>query len=53
MEDIKATDRARILPLLVEALRGNEDPAFRELLAKHLGSAASGEYWRFSVAKNP
>lgn len=52
-EDIKATDRARILPLLVEALRGNEDPAFRELLAKHLGSAASGEYWRFSVAKNP
>jgi hypothetical protein len=34
-------------------LRSNADPAFRDLLAKHLGPAASGEYWRFSVAENP
>jgi len=46
-EDIKATDRARILPLLVEALRQAPDADFSAPLAQHLGPAASGEYWRF------
>ena len=46
-EDIKATDRARILPLLVEALRHGPDASLSAPLAQHLGPAAPGEYWRF------
>jgi hypothetical protein len=46
-EDIKATDRTRILPLLVEALRHGPDASLSAPLAQHLGPAASGEYWRF------
>ena len=45
-EDIKATDRARILPLLVEALRQGPDVSFSAPLAQHLGPSAAGEYWR-------
>jgi len=46
-EDIKATNRARILPLLVQALRHGKDASFSAPLAQHLGPAAPGEYWRF------
>jgi hypothetical protein len=46
-EDIKAADRARILPLLVEALRHGPDVSFNAPLAQHLAAAAAGEYWRF------
>ena len=46
-EDIKAADRARILPLLVEALRHGPAVSFIAPLAQHLGPTAAGEYWRF------
>lgn len=47
-EDIKATDRARLLPLLDEALRHGDDAEFRSLLVKHGGTPAPGEYWRLA-----
>jgi hypothetical protein len=48
-EDIKATDRARLLPLLDEALRHGDDAEFRVLLAKFGGRPATGEYWRLAT----
>lgn len=45
-QDIEAADRARILPLLVEALRHGGDAQLRELLEKFSGPAAAGERWQ-------
>jgi Leu/Phe-tRNA-protein transferase len=48
-EDIKATDRARLLPLLDEAQRHEDDADFRALLAKFGGTPAPGQYWRLAA----
>jgi len=48
-EDIKAMDRARLLPLLDEALRHGDDAEFRALFAQFGGTPASGEYWRLAA----
>ena len=47
-EDIKATNRARLLPLLDEALRHGDDAEFRALFAQFSGRPSSGEYWRLA-----
>ena len=48
-EDIKATDRARLLPLLDEAQRHEDDADFRALFTKFGGTPAPGQYWRLAA----
>jgi hypothetical protein len=45
-KDVSAENRARVLPLLVEALRHGEDREFRDLLMRFSRQPAEGEYWR-------
>ena len=45
-EDISAENRARVLPLLIEALRHNDIPNYRELLRRYAGQPAEAEHWR-------
>ena len=45
-EDIKAPDRARLLPLLAETLRHGDDPALRDLLAKFADPKTAAARWR-------
>jgi hypothetical protein len=52
-KDVEAADRARILPLLAEALRHGDDAQFREVLAKFSGSPAPGEHWRLCWTEQP
>ncbi|MDP3070646.1 MAG: alginate lyase family protein [Opitutaceae bacterium] len=45
-EDVSPENRARVLPLLVEALRHGDDPGYRDLLARFGGAPVEGEQWR-------
>ena len=45
-QDVRGENRARVLPLLAEALRHGDEPAFRELLARFRSEPAEGEHWR-------
>ena len=45
-EDIKAPDRARLLPLLAETLRHGDDPALRDLLVKFADPKTAAARWR-------
>jgi hypothetical protein len=45
-KDVSSENRARVLPLLVEALRHGEDREFRDLLNRFSQKPAEGEYWR-------
>ncbi len=45
-KDVSDENRARVLPLLVEALRHGEDREFRDLLARFAATPAAGEHWR-------
>ncbi|MBL9186032.1 MAG: alginate lyase family protein [Opitutaceae bacterium] len=52
-EDVSPENRARVLPLLVEALRHGDDPGWRDLLARFGGAPAPGEHWRLWWAARP
>jgi hypothetical protein len=45
-KDVSSENRARVLPLLIEALRHGEDREFRDLLNRFSQKPAEGEYWR-------
>jgi hypothetical protein len=45
-KDVSSENRARVLPLLIEALRHGEDREFRDLLMRFSPKSAEGEYWR-------
>ena len=47
-QDIEVADRTRIPPLLVEALRHDDNTGWRELLIKYSGPPAPGEHWRLT-----
>ena len=47
-QDIEAADRTRIPPLLVEALRHENDASWRGLLTTFSGPPARGEHWRLT-----
>lgn len=47
-QDIEAADRTRIPPLLIEALRHENDGGWRELLTKYSGPPVRGEHWRLT-----
>lgn len=44
--DVSDEDRARVLPLLAEALRRTEDREWRDLFARFGATPAAGEHWR-------
>jgi Alginate lyase len=48
--DIKAADRARLLPLLQEAPRHAANAEFRALLEKFDRAPQPGEHWRFAAS---
>lgn len=52
-KDVSDENRARVLPLLVEALRHGEDAGYRDLLARFGGQPAEGEHWRLWWAARP
>lgn len=45
-KDVSEENRARVLPLLVEALRHGDNPAYRDLLRRFGDQPAAGELWR-------
>lgn len=52
-EDIVQADRARVPPLLVEGLRHQDNPVWREQVAKFAGKPASAELWRLTWVARP
>ena len=52
-KDVSDENRARVLPLLVEALRHGDDPALRDLLRRFGGQPAEGESWRLWSLREP
>jgi len=45
-KDLESADRTRLLPLLAEALRHNEDAGYRDLFTRFGGQPVPGEHWR-------
>lgn len=52
-KDVSDENRARVLPLLVEALRHGEDAEYRDLLGRFGSQPAEGEHWRLGWAERP
>jgi hypothetical protein len=52
-EDVSAENRARVLPLLVEALRHGDEAGYSDLLARFGGAPAEGEHWRLGWTARP
>jgi hypothetical protein len=52
-EDLDATNRARVLPLLHEGAHHSGDPRLRALLEKFGQRPEPGEFWRFSGPARP
>ncbi|MBL9201762.1 MAG: alginate lyase family protein [Opitutaceae bacterium] len=50
-KDVSDENRARVLPLLTEALRHGEDAGYRDLLRRFGGTPAVGEHWRLWWAR--
>ncbi|MFM9078828.1 MAG: alginate lyase family protein, partial [Opitutaceae bacterium] len=52
-KDVSEENRARVLPLLVEAARHPEDAGYRDLLRRFGAAPAEGEHWRLWWADPP
>ncbi|MFM7752529.1 MAG: alginate lyase family protein [Opitutaceae bacterium] len=52
-KDVSEENRARVLPLLVEAARHPEDAGYRDLLRRFGAAPAVGEHWRLWWADPP
>jgi hypothetical protein len=52
-QDLDAADRAKILPLLAEALRHGGDAPLRELFTRFAGTPLPAEHWRLWTLTSP
>lgn len=52
-KDVSDENRARVLPLLVEALRHGDHPAYRDLLRRFGDQPTEGEFWRLWSPREP
>ncbi len=52
-QDVSDENRARVLPLLAEALRHGDDAGYRDLLNRFGGKPTEGEHWRLGWTAAP